>query len=79
MPSLADLADADLDADRAFFARNPDAMTRTRRAFTHEREEAFAYGQPRPPSGCDLFVTVTQIAPGLRARQFFIAEAGAVQ
>jgi hypothetical protein len=77
--TLDELADAELDADRDFFAKHPDTKVRTRRAFPNESEQAFGAGQPRPADGCALYVCVRAVRPGVRMREFFVAETGAFQ
>jgi hypothetical protein len=77
--TLDELAYAELDADRDFFTKHPETMVRTRRAFPNESEQAFEAGQPRPADGCTLYVCVREVVPGVRMREFFVAEAGAFQ
>lgn len=71
------LVDAELETDRAFFARYPDRTRRLRPLGRAERAEVMRQGAlaPPPPSyvGC---AAVLQVRPGFRLRVFFLAIAG---
>ncbi len=73
--ALSDRVDRELDADRRFFAQHPERIYRVRRSFRAEVEQAaITLGCQWPVRGCGAFFTIVrQIAPGLRARAFFLA------
>lgn len=71
---LADAVDRELDADRRFFERRPRRSYRLRRSFPTEGEQvSILLGGEWPVRGGALFTAVRQLAPGVRARVFFLA------
>lgn len=72
--ALTDAVDRELDADRLFFERRPHRSYRLRRSFRAEGEQvSVLLGGEWPVKGGALYTVVRQLAPGLRARVFFLA------
>lgn len=64
----------ELDADRRYFERRPHRSYRLRRSFPAEGEQvSILIGGEWPMTVGALFTAVRQVAPGVRARAFFLA------
>jgi hypothetical protein len=67
----ADVFDRVGERDRRFFERHPGRRYLLRRAYPGEMEIIPESLPPLPPGGC-WWIVVSQIEPGIRARQFLI-------
>lgn len=69
--------DAEIETDRAFFARWPARTCRLRYIGRAEKAEVMERGElAQPPPGYVGCVAVLQVKPGVRIRVFFLAVAG---